>query len=129
MAYTAAKKSKYVHTIKDIPLIPLTPESSTRFLSAGDALLSFIENPPGTVFPLHKHDAVQVLIILEGSEEHECAGEKFLMEAGDVCIHPSNAVHGGKTTTGFKGIDIFLPPREDYLELMAKHGLPIKPAD
>jgi len=129
MAYTANKKSKYVYTIKDIPLVPLTAESSTRFVSAGDALLSFIENPPGTVFPLHSHEAVQVLIILEGSEEHECAGETFFMEAGDVCIHPSNAVHGGKTTTGFKGIDIFLPPRDDYLELMAKHGLPIKPAE
>ncbi len=129
MTYTANKKSKYCHTIKDIPLVPLTAESSTRFLAAGGALLSFIENPPGTEFPLHSHEAVQVLIILEGSEQHTCGDETFLMEAGDVCIHPSNAIHGGKTTTGFKGIDIFIPPREDYLELMTKHGLPTKPAE
>ncbi len=129
MSYTANKKSKYCHTIMDIPLVPLTAESSTRFLAAGGALLSFIENPPGTEFPLHSHEAVQVLIILEGSETHTCGEDTFLMEAGDVCIHPSNAIHGGKTTTGFKGIDIFIPPREDYLELMAKHGLPTKPAE
>jgi quercetin dioxygenase-like cupin family protein len=45
------------------------------------------------------------------------------MKAGDVCIHPANVPHGGNTPTGFKGIDIFVPPREDYVELMRKHGL------
>jgi len=120
------QKSKYFHTVKDIPLVPLTKESSTRFLSAKGALFSFIENPPGTVFPIHRHEAEQILIILEGSEEHVCGEEKFTMKAGDVCVHPPNVDHGGETKTGFKGIDVFVPPRQDYLELMKKHGLPVK---
>ena len=127
MAYAPNKKSQYCYTVEDIPLVPLTEVSSTRFIAAGPALLSFITNPPGCEFPIHGHDAIQILIILEGSENHVCGDEEFLMEAGDVCIHPSNVTHGGKTSTGFRGIDIFIPPREDYLELMAKHGLPIKP--
>jgi len=105
--------------------VPLTATSATRFVAAGPALLSFITNPPGCVFPIHGHDAVQILVILEGTEEHVCGGETFLMQAGDVCVHPSNVLHGGKTTTGFRGIDIFVPPREDYLKLMADHGLPV----
>jgi mannose-6-phosphate isomerase-like protein (cupin superfamily) len=125
MVYTANKKSKYCFTVEDIPLVPLTEKSSTRFISAGSALLSFITNPPGCVFPVHAHEALQILIILEGTESHVCGDETFLMEAGDVCVHPSNVMHGGTTTTGFRGIDIFIPPREDYLQLMAKHGLPI----
>ncbi len=125
MEYTANKKSKYCYTVQDIPLVPLTPQSSTRFVAAGPALLSFITNPPGCVFPTHSHDAVQILVILEGTEEHMCGDETFLMTAGDVCVHPANVPHGGRTTTGFRGIDIFVPPREDYLQLMAKHGLPI----
>jgi len=79
-------------------------------------LLSFIENPPGCVFPLHSHPSEQVLIMLEGEEEHICGDEKFLMKAGDICVHPPNVEHGGETKTGFKGIDIFAPPREDHLE-------------
>jgi len=125
MVYAANKKSKYCFTIADIPLVPLTPESNTRFVAAGPALLSFITNPAGCLFPLHKHPAVQILVILEGTEDHTCGDETFLMQAGDVCVHPANVMHGGHTTTGFRGIDIFVPPREDYLELMAKHGLPI----
>ena len=128
MTYKANAKSKYVYTIKDIPLVPLTEVSSTRFVSAGDALFSFIENPPGCEFPIHSHEATQILIILEGSEEYVCGDETFLMEAGDVCIHPSNVPHGGKTSTGFKGVVVFIPAREDYIELMKKHGLPTEPA-
>ena len=118
------EKSKYVYTVEEVPLINLTPESKTHFIASDRALLSFINNPPGATFPLHSHEAEQILIILEGTEEHVVGEERFLMKAGDVCIHPSNVVHGGKTTTGFRGIDIFLPPREDYLELMRQHGLP-----
>ena len=118
----SGKKSKYYFTIKDIPLVPLTDKVSTRFLAGKNVLLSFIEQPPGATFPLHRHPAEQILILLEGSEEHVVEGETFVMKAGDVCVHPPNAEHGGRTPTGFKGIDIFSPPREDYLELMRKHS-------
>ena len=116
VSYQANKKSKYCHTIKDIPLVPLTAESSTRFLASDGALVSFIENPPGCVFPIHAHESEQILIILEGEEEHVCGDETFHMKAGDVCVHPSNVPHGGETKTGFKGIDIFCPPRPDHVD-------------
>ena len=118
----SAKKPKYVYSIKDIPLVPLTEKVGTRFLAGTNVLLSFIEQPPGATFPLHRHPSEQILIILEGSEEHIVGGETILMKAGDVCVHPPNVEHGGRTPTGFKGIDIFSPPREDYLELMKKHS-------
>ena len=108
------------------PSAPFAPGvDAVALLAAGPALLSFIENEPGCDFPLHKHEAAQIFIMLEGSEEHHCGGETFLMVAGDVCVHPSNVLHGGRTTTGYRAIDVFVPPREDYLDLMAKHGLPI----
>jgi quercetin dioxygenase-like cupin family protein len=112
----SGKKSKYLCCIEDLPLIPLTEESKSRLVAGKNMLVSFIENPPGCVFPLHSHPSEQVLIMLEGEEEHICGDEKFLMKTGDVCIHSSNTEHGGETKTGFKGIDIFSPPREDHLE-------------
>jgi quercetin dioxygenase-like cupin family protein len=125
MIYAANKKSKYCYTIEDIPPVPLTPQSSTRLIATGPALVSVISNQAGCVFPMHKHPAFQIFVMLEGSEEHTCGNETFLMQAGDVCVHPSNVMHGGRTTTGYRGIDIFVPPRDDYVQLMVKHGLPI----
>lgn len=120
------KKTKYYHRIEKLPLIWLTEKSKSHMVSTDRVLISFIENPAGCVFPLHSHPSEQILILLEGEEDHICGEEKFLMKAGDICIHPPNVMHGGETKTGFKGIDIFSPPREEWLaklkEALRKRG-------
>lgn len=112
----AKKKSKYFFTVKELPLVRLTEKSKSHMVLGQNVLISFIENPPGCVFPLHSHESEQILIMLEGEEDHICGEERFLMKAGDICIHPPNVMHGGETKTGFKGIDIFVPPRADHVE-------------
>ena len=119
----AEQAAKYFYRLADIPPVPLTDKVGTRFIAGQNLMGSFIEQPAGATFPLHSHAAEQMLIILEGTEEHICGDQKFLMKAGDVCVHPPNVAHGGHTDTGYKGIDIFSPLREDYLALMRKHGL------
>lgn len=116
----SVKRSKYLFSIKDLPRVNLTEESEANLLLGSNMLVSFIENPPGCVFPVHSHESEQILILLEGEEDHICGDETFLMKAGDVCIHPPNVPHGGETKTGFKGIDIFSPPREDHVEKLKK---------
>jgi quercetin dioxygenase-like cupin family protein len=112
----SGKKTKYFYRIENLPVVWLTEKSKSHMVSTERVLISFIENPPGCVFPQHSHPSEQILIILEGEEDHICGNEKFLMKAGDICIHPPNVAHGGETKTGFKGIDIFVPPREDWLQ-------------
>jgi quercetin dioxygenase-like cupin family protein len=112
--------SKFFHRIEDLPLVPLTEESKSRLVATDRLLISFIENPPGCVFPIHSHPSEQILIILEGEEDHICGEERFTMKAGDICVHPADVPHGGETKTGFKGIDIFCPPREDHVEKLKR---------
>lgn len=113
-------ESKYLRRMEDLPYLNLTGDeklpSMTHMLLTDKIMVSFIENPAGCVFPKHAHEAEQVLIILEGEEDHFCGEEKFLMKAGDICVHPPNVPHGGHTKTGFKGIDIFCPPRKEHLD-------------
>ena len=120
---THMKDRKYEYSLKDLPYTYLTKESRSKFVLGDKTLVSFIENPPGAEFPSHAHDCEQILIILEGSEEHTVGGQTIHMEAGDVCVHPANVEHGGFTKTGFKGIDIFCPPRDSHVDLMRKQGL------
>jgi quercetin dioxygenase-like cupin family protein len=110
------KETKFFYRIADLPEVMLTEKSKSHMVTGQNALISFIENPPGCVFPLHSHPSEQILIMLEGEEDHVCGGERFLMKAGDLCIHPPNVMHGGETRTGFKGIDIFCPPREEWMD-------------
>jgi quercetin dioxygenase-like cupin family protein len=121
----AQKKQKYYYKIEDLPETVLIPEDNikTRFLLGEGVLVSFIEVPAGTVFPVHSHDAEQILIILEGEEHHEINGDKFIMRAGDVAVHPPGVIHGGHPgPNGYKGIDIFTPPRKSHVQLMEEQG-------
>ncbi len=117
-----AEEKKYVFSINDVPYIAFNDKAKTRFLLGDQILISFIEQEAGAEFPVHSHDCEQMLIMLEGTEEHFVGGQTIHMKAGDVCIHPANVPHGGRTSTGFKGIDIFSPPRTEHVELMKKHG-------
>jgi len=65
--FKPVERSRFVYTVEDIPLVPLTEVSSTRFVASDRGLFSFITNPPGATFPLHSHEAEQILIILEGT--------------------------------------------------------------
>ena len=120
----ADTKLKHFRAIKDLPRINLTDDeqlpSMSNLLLGQNIMVSFIENPAGCEFPIHTHEAEQILIITEGEEDHVCGDEKFLMKAGDICIHPPNVTHGGVTKTGFKGIDIFSPPRPAHVARLEK---------
>ena len=110
------KKPNYFYRIENLPVVMLTEKSKSHMVAGQNTLISFIENPPGCVFPVHSHPSEQILIMLEGEEDHICGEERFLMKKGDLCIHPPNVPHGGQTKTGFKGIDIFCPPRQDWMD-------------
>lgn len=114
------KKSKYLYHIKDLPIIMLTEKSKSHMIAGQNVLISLVESPPGCVFPMHSHPVEQIAIILEGEEDHICGEERFVLKPGDLCIHPPNVMHGGKTKSKGKGIDIFCPPRKDYLEKLKR---------
>lgn len=118
-------RKQYYYSIEDLPETVLIPEENitTRFLLTEDVLVSFIEVPPGANFPIHSHDAEQILIILEGEEHHEIDGQKFIMKPGNVAIHPAGIPHGGHPgPDGYRGIDIFTPPRKSHVKLMEEQG-------
>jgi len=126
----ANARSKYVRKISDIPKVDLgakmgAQKVETKLLIGNNVMISFIDQLPGASFPEHKHDNEQILIMLEGTEDHLIDGEVIKIEAGDVIFHPPGVPHGGTTSTGYKGIDIFSPPREDYIEIMKEAGVDV----
>ena len=52
-----------------------------------NALISFIENPPGCVFPSHSHPAEQILIILEGEKSEIIHGSMSRNAVQGAMIH------------------------------------------
>lgn len=117
-------QKQYVYKISELPLTPISDDGQqkARFILGKESMLSFLEFPANTVFDIHDHECEQYLLIFEGSVEFVIDGREVHIEAGDVAYFPSGISHGGKTVTGFKGLDIFAPPREPHVERMKKYN-------
>jgi quercetin dioxygenase-like cupin family protein len=74
----------------------------------------------GTV-PLTHHVNEQITWILEGSAEVFSQERRFLMKAGDIMIIPPNVPHEFNFLEDTVDIDIFAPPRQDWIDGTASY--------
>lgn len=70
----------------------------------------------GANMPTHSHPHDQVGYVLRGSMQLTIGGETHTCEAGDSYYIPGNMPHQASTVEDALVVDVFSPPREDYLE-------------
>lgn len=86
--------------------------------SSDRTMILRVEIPPGVSVPEHNHPHEQMGICLQGQAEFTSSGAKYHVEAGTFYWIRPNESHTVEITGTEKGVfvDIFSPPREDYLE-------------
>jgi len=108
-----------LYRLSEVPSVTLVPRAKSRLITGKKAMASFIEMEPGMKFPIHKHRSEEIMIVLEGSIKRRVANQEFMLSKGDVLVVDSDEVHGGNVSKeGCKAIDVFIPPRKDYQELV-----------
>jgi gluconolactonase len=101
----------------DVPLAELVPGTTSHIVVGERALVSFLTMSAGSHFPPHRHEAEQIMIVIDGYMDEIIEGKLYRVKQGDVIILPSNIEHGGYLReVDCKAIDIFIPPRTDYVE-------------
>jgi quercetin dioxygenase-like cupin family protein len=91
-------------------------EKIDRELITGDKLMLarvFIKKD-GHV-PLHHHHNEQVTYIIEGALKFAIDGKEVTVKAGEVLCIPSNMPHEAWALEDTLDLDVFTPPREDWL--------------
>ena len=69
------------------------------------------------IVPPHSHPHEQAGIVLEGELTFIIDGETELLKEGDVYIIPGDVEHSAVASAEpCKALDIFSPPREEYLD-------------
>ena len=63
----------------------------------------------------HQHPHEQSGYVISGKYELTIGDEKYELNAGDTYSIPGNAIHSFLVIEGGEVIDVFTPPREDYL--------------
>ena len=66
------------------------------------------------VVPLHQHPHEQVTYVLEGRFEFTVGDQTTLLEPGMAALIPGGVMHGGRTLTACRVLDVFSPARDDY---------------
>ena len=52
-----------------------------------------IHDPPGTVYPPHRHEAAKLLAFLSGEMDVQAGGRTYRCRAGDQLVIPGNVEH------------------------------------
>lgn len=99
-----------------VPPRRLAPGVTLRIFSSAQVMLSLVEFAPGAVVAPHQHPHEQLGIWLEGEAEAVIGEHAGTVHAGDSYYIPGNTQHTFTAgPAGARALDIFQPPREDYL--------------
>jgi quercetin dioxygenase-like cupin family protein len=113
-------KKRVIH-YPHVPLTELVPGSNSHLVFGERAMVSFLTMSANSYFPPHRHEAEQIMTVIEGYMDEIIEGKLYRVKKGDVIILPSNIEHGGRLReVDCKVVDIFIPPREDYREKYLK---------
>ena len=89
----------------------------TRQMVSGDRLMVCrLTLAARTVTPVHSHVHEQITLVERGRADFFVEGQRRTASAGDVLLFPSGIQHGATMLDEeVVLIDIFSPPREDFL--------------
>jgi quercetin dioxygenase-like cupin family protein len=111
------KKPTY-YRWSDIALEQVNDKLSRKLITGERMMLAHVYLKQGCVVPKHHHENEQLTYILEGALRFrlgENSDEEIVVSAGEVLLIPSNVPHEAVALEDTLDVDIFSPPRADWL--------------
>lgn len=106
---------KYFTNIEEIRGKEISEGIKIKVASGEQLMLSFVEISEGANMQLHSHPNEQVGIVLEGEIEITVGTVIRTLKPGDIYLLPPRVPHGIQSRCKARVLDVFTPPREDYL--------------
>ncbi len=105
----------------DLPMEELSPTLRRRLFTGERVMVAHVHLDAGAVVPRHSHENEQITYILEGALRFRLGYEGedehvVIVRAGEVLHIPSHLPHEAEALEDTLDVDIFSPPRQDWLE-------------
>lgn len=103
---------------EDMPKETLSESLDRRLITGDRVMLAHVYLKKGSIVPRHSHENEQVTYILEGGLRFWIGADEsevIDVRAGEVLHIPSFVQHKAEALEDTLDVDIFSPPREDWL--------------
>lgn len=116
---TTQERSVTRYRWEEMPREKVSPMLDRRLITGDRMMLAHVYLKKGCVVPKHSHENEQLTYILEGALHFwigEDEKEEIDVRAGEVLHIPSNVPHKAEALEDTLDVDVFSPPRQDWLE-------------
>lgn len=115
---TAQERSVTWYRWEEMPREKVSAMLDRRLITGDRMMLAHVYLKKGCVVPKHSHENEQLTYILEGALRFWIGDEEkeeVVVRAGEVLHIPSNVLHKAEALEDTLDVDVFSPPREDWL--------------
>jgi quercetin dioxygenase-like cupin family protein len=99
-----------------VPLEDLNPLLQRQFVVGQEIMLARVILKKGCIVPEHSHANEQLAYIIEGALKFVIDGKEIVVRAGEVLCIPSNMLHQAEALEDTIDLDVFTPPRADWID-------------
>jgi quercetin dioxygenase-like cupin family protein len=103
---------------EDLPAEKLKDGLTRRLITSDRMMIAHVYLEKGIEVPRHAHENEQITYILEGALQFHLGanGEReLIVRAGEVLVIPSYLPHSAVALEDTLDVDVFSPPRQDWL--------------
>jgi quercetin dioxygenase-like cupin family protein len=100
----------------EIEVEKVTPLLDRQLMVGTDMMIARLILRKGAVVPLHSHHNEQVTYVLEGLLRFQIDGRQIDVRGGEVLCIPPHMPHEAVAIEDTIDIDIFNPPRQDWID-------------
>ena len=107
------------HRWEDLPRERLNSRLERRLITGTNMMIAHVYLEKGCIVPKHSHHNEQITYVLEGTLKFllgEDQRQEVIVRAGDVLTIPPHLPHQAEALEDTLDVDIFNPPREDWLD-------------
>ena len=98
-----------------VELENLNPLLQRQFVVGQEIMLARVLLKKGCIVPEHSHHNEQLTYIVDGILKFWIDGKEIVVSAGEVLCIPANMPHKAEALEDTVDLDIFAPPRADWI--------------
>jgi quercetin dioxygenase-like cupin family protein len=112
------QKTATFYRWEDMPKEKVSDMLDRRLITGERMMLTHVYLKKGCIVPQHAHENEQLSYILSGALKFWIGEEmrEVIVRAGEVLVIPSNVLHKAEALEDTLDVDVFDPPRQDWLD-------------